>query len=221
MRLHKKPKGTGREILNSGIAPRSGARSLAGGKREARNPRETESGRSPHPCGVRGTCSCPDRGYRSLRSLNPRLHSLHRSAVRCAISKFPRPEASVQFPVSNFEFEMQDSSNFKISDLRCDSLGTVGFYGNLVIAGLFIAVAYGSFFLGRLLDEVRRAAGRARLWYGLVPENEIAIRITRTAVEHLPTFGAPFDQFAAASGLWAGNTNGLGLDVLALRIVAA
>ena len=68
--------------LKSGIAPRSGARSLAGGKREARNPRETESGRSPHPCGVRGTRGCPDRGYRSLRSLNPRLNSLHRSAVR-------------------------------------------------------------------------------------------------------------------------------------------
>ena len=52
MRLHKKPKGTGREILNSGIAPRSGARSLAGGKREARNPRG--NGIRPVPAPLRG-----------------------------------------------------------------------------------------------------------------------------------------------------------------------
>src|SRR5688500_3068357 len=46
---------------------------------------------SPHPCGVRGTLGSRDRGYRSLCSLNPRLNSLHRFAVRQIRKHVPAP----------------------------------------------------------------------------------------------------------------------------------
>src|SRR4030095_457894 len=54
-------------------APRSGARNVAGGKREARNPRCRRSPNPRTPQAREGTRGDDDRGYRSLCSLTPRL----------------------------------------------------------------------------------------------------------------------------------------------------
>jgi len=59
-------------------------RNVAGGKREARNPRSRRSPNPRTPQACEETRGNGDRGYRSLYSLNPRLHSLHRSAVPAA-----------------------------------------------------------------------------------------------------------------------------------------
>src|SRR5688572_1755509 len=71
------------------VAPRSGATEFSRGLSAKR---ATPGDGSPYILAtlrVAGTRDDSDRGYRSLRSLNPRLNSVHRSAVRqkpCGIS---------------------------------------------------------------------------------------------------------------------------------------
>src|SRR5205085_3371287 len=65
------------------------------------------------------------------------------------------------------------------------------------------------------------AALRALLGDRLVPQYEIALGVLRASVKHLAAFGTAFNEFAATPGLRAWHSDGLGLDVFALRIVAA
>ena len=54
-------------------------------------------------------------------------------------------------------------------------------------------------FLGDLLDEIRRAALRARLENRAIPERELALRIIRAPEEHLAAARLLLDDVAAVS----------------------
>ena len=90
----------------------------------------------------------------------------------------------------------------------------------LIVAVLFRARARRAF-LRRLLKQVRRAALRAGLSHGLVPINDFALRVLRTAVERFAALRFLNQQFAFASRPRAGDARRFALDVFALRIVRA
>src|SRR5262249_28018455 len=69
--------------------------------------------------------------------------------------------------------------------------------------------------------QVRMAALGAFGGNGAIPGYEIAVGVADTAVESLAAAGAALGQLASAAFLWAGNTDGLLLDVLALGVIAA
>src|SRR5437868_2911207 len=100
-------------------------------------------------------------------------------------------------------------------------------FGNkyLPVAALFEAGAYDTC-LGALLDDERRAALRTRFREGQVGRGEIAIRVTRTAVEHSWAAAAAFSRAAAAHeftfvAFRAFNAHGDRARVLALRVAGA
>src|SRR5207253_11219512 len=65
------------------------------------------------------------------------------------------------------------------------------------------------------------AALRTGFRNGLVPQDEITVRILQAPVEDFSSFGAAFDEFAATTGFRTCDTNRFRFDVFALRIVAA
>src|SRR5262249_48010345 len=71
-----------------------------------------------------------------------------------------------------------------------------------------------------LLDQVAGAALGALFRNRLAPRNEVAVRVAAAAVKRLAALRAPLYYFAFRT-VRAGNSDGLLLHVLALRLIAA
>src|SRR6516162_2916567 len=92
---------------------------------------------------------------------------------------------------------------------------------NLVVTRLFVAVADQTFLFRGFFEQERRATLGTGFRNRFVPHHEVTVRILQASVEHLTTLRSPFDQLTAAAWLRTRHTDGLRLDVLALRIIAA
>src|SRR5215831_7556927 len=116
---------------------------------------------------------------------------------------------------------MKITNQFSIFIRSSTSGGLFRLNRNLVVAALFVAVTDQPFLLRGFFKQERRATLRASLGHRLVPDDEVAVRIFQTPVEHFAALRTPFDQLTAAAGLGTGDADSLRLDVLALRIVSA
>src|SRR5215831_18084447 len=116
---------------------------------------------------------------------------------------------------------MKITNQFSIFIRSSTSGGLFRLNRNLIVAALFVAVTDQPFLLRGFFKQERRATLRASLGHRLVPDDEVAVRIFQTPVEHLAALRTPFDQLTAAAGLGTGDADSLRLDVLALRIVSA
>src|SRR5258706_388659 len=89
-----------------------------------------------------------------------------------------------------------------------------------VVAVFVVAEDLAPQFLGELLDQIWCAARRALLVDGPVPEDEIAIRIVRTAEKHLASARLAFDDVAALVAVFRTlDAGGLVLDVAAFGVL--
>src|SRR5579872_726063 len=104
--------------------------------------------------------------------------------------------------------------------VRTSRSGRLQLLGLARVVALFVVThELAAVLLRDLLDEEGRAAVRALLCHGLVPQGEIAVGIIRAAVEHLAAPRFPFDDVAAVLG--AEDAGRLLLHVLAGRIARA
>src|SRR5262245_14311567 len=100
-------------------------------------------------------------------------------------------------------------------------LGALGRRDRLLVLAVLVRAHVRRDALRRsLLEQVGRAARRARLVDRLVPRREVAVRVACAAVERAAALRA-FDRDLALAALRAGKPHGLLLDVFALRIVRA
>src|SRR5712692_161964 len=110
---------------------------------------------------------------------------------------------------------------------RSDSLLLGRFLGGgrrlnvALIVAVFFRARTRHAFLCRLLQQERRTASRTMFGDRLVPINDFALRIFRTAVEGFAALRLLDQQFALASGPRTRDARRLTLDVFALRIVRA
>ena len=90
-----------------------------------------------------------------------------------------------------------------------------------LVSTLFICTAPGRAFLGRLLQQERRAALWTLFDHRLVPIDDFTLGILGAAVKDLASLRSFDDDFAFTAGPRTGHTGSLAFDVLTLRIIRA
>src|SRR5947209_546943 len=90
-----------------------------------------------------------------------------------------------------------------------------------LVSALLIRAAPRSALLGSLLQQKRLAALRTFFFHGFVPEDSVAFRIIRAAIEYFSATGFLHDDVATTAGPRTFHPGGFLLDVFALGIVRA
>ena len=90
-----------------------------------------------------------------------------------------------------------------------------------LISAILIRATPRRAFLGRLLQQERRAALRALFDHRFVPIDDFTLGVLGAAVENLAALGSLDDDFALTTGTRTSDPGSLAFDVFALRIIRA